>query len=129
MGSLLGPEAFQGLVVCRISQILFTIIPKSKGKKGFGAFEGLFNKLELGVIVGKNLMARIRVLTVYVVSAGRPSSGRKKGILRSSGGVWLCNRTHRSRIQNFLRFWEALWIFYRHRTWFTYYLILLNLFL
>ena len=96
--------------MCRISQILSIIIPRSKGKKGFGILGGLFNRLELGVIIGKNLVVRIRILTVYIVLTGKPFPEYREGILGNSGGVWLCNWAYCSRVQSFLGFWEALWI-------------------
>ena len=67
-------------------EILFAVTPYSKGKGGFEVFGGL-NRLGLGVTVGKNLAVRIRAFAAYVVSSGRPSPGRREGILGASGGA------------------------------------------
>jgi len=68
-------------------EILLAVTPYSKGKGGFEVLGGLFTKLGSGVTVGKNLVAKIRAFAAYVVSNGRPSPGRREGILGASGGA------------------------------------------
>src|SRR6185437_12490234 len=87
MGSPSKPGAFQGLVLRRMFEILLAVTPYSKGKGGLEVLGGLFNKSGLGVTVGKNLAARIRAFAAYVPFNGRPSLGRKEGILGAFGGV------------------------------------------